>query len=206
MMDARSTCSIAHSFQHPADLSMGSESFFGALPTEVGLLTSLSKYRDYGVIDKSHVERAYILSTDEPFCAPTLFASIPISSGSIPRSRHLFPYTPYRSGVVDELEYVQYLTPFTGYGLNIQFVSPSPSSLFVHTDTLDFSWNPLNNVFPSVVLSLSKLSKLTRGFFLGLLFEFANFSNPINIHRTYLVQLTMFALFDFSMISKPFSE
>ena len=77
MMDARSTCSVAHSFQHPADLSMGSESFFGALPTEVGLLTSLSKYRDYGVIDKSHVERAYILSTDEPFCASTLFLQFP---------------------------------------------------------------------------------------------------------------------------------
>ena len=198
--------SIAHSFQHPVDLSMGSESFFGGLPTEVGLLTSLGEYRGYRTVGKPHVEAICFSWTDEPFCASTLFASIPISSGSIPRSRHLFPYTPYRSGVVDELEYVQYLTPFTGYGLNIQFVSPSPSSLFVHTDTLDFSWNPLNNVFPSVVLSLSKLSKLTRGFFLGLLFEFANFSNPINVHRTYLVQLTMFALFDFSMISKPFSE
>ena len=159
---------------------MGSESFFGALPTEVGLLTSLGEYRGYRTVGKPHVEAICFSWTDEPFCASTLFASIPISSGSIPRSRHLFPYTPYRSGVVDELEYVQYLTPFTGYGLNIQFVSPSPSSLFVHTGTFYSSLSPLNSVFPSIVLSLSNLSKLTTAFFFGSMLEFVIFSKPID--------------------------
>ena len=110
------------------------------------------------------------------------FSSVLISFRSIPKSCFLFPNTPYRRGVVDELGYVQTPTSFAEYALNKWSVSPSPSSLFAHTASIEFLNHPLNNVFPSTVLSLPQLSKLARLFFIGLMLEFVIFSKPIDIH------------------------
>ena len=57
ILDVHPICSFAHSFQYHADLSMGSPSIAGGLPTEIGLLTGLGEYHGYRMVDKLHVEK-----------------------------------------------------------------------------------------------------------------------------------------------------
>ena len=56
IVNAHAMCSIAHSLQDCTGLQIGSPFISSGLPTDIGLLTSLSEYRGYRMVDKLHVE------------------------------------------------------------------------------------------------------------------------------------------------------
>ena len=188
--------SVAHSFQDRTDLQIGSPSVSGELPTEIGLLTSLSEYRTYRMIESLHVERAHFLYelTSYSFllhCSLRFLSLLTAYLGAIISS----PTLPTEVGSLTNLSTSQprhlalsLSLSLSAYAPSIQFVSPSRSSLFVHTGTFSLSLGPSNSVFPSIVLSLSNLSKLMTAFFFGSMLVFAfRFQTNGHVHRTSLI-------------------